>query len=121
MDINSSTANEITLPYDGYYFYCGSFTQRTGAQTAQHQIFALQNGAYRQVSPSHFRNDHSTTAGTLTYAWCMYFPAGVTIRIYQKGYIHRSDAGTARTNYNQFTIHYIGETYGTNVYGTYYY
>ena len=120
MDINSSTANEITLPYDGYYFYCGSFTQRTGSTSAQHQIWALQNGAYRQVSPSHFRNDSSTTGGSLTYAWCMYFPAGVTIRVYQKGYIHRS-GGSARTDRNQFNIHYIGETYGTNVYGTYYY
>ena len=123
MDINSSSANEITLPYDGYYFYCGSFTQRTGATAVQHQIWALQNGAYRQVSPNHFRNyaiSGSGNNGSLTYAWCMYFPAGVTIRVYQFGHIHRS-GGSARTGYNQFTIHYMGETYGTNVYGTYYY
>ena len=113
MDDNAST---ITLPYDGYYFYCGSFTQRSGSTSAEHHIRALLSGVYTQVSPSHFRNDSSTTGGSLTYAWCMYFPAGSVIRVYQQGYIHRSSI--AGTSHNQFTIHYVGANYGTHVYGT---
>jgi hypothetical protein len=109
---------EIFIPYDGYYHYEGIFGQRSGSTSVEHFIYAFDSSSnsFKRCSPAHRKGLSTTSGGILNYSWIQWFRSGTRLRIYQKGYIHRTTVGSHF--YNMFTIAYLGANYGTHVFGT---